>query len=459
MTSICFVGPFQPILCGIADYTSFLAAQLPLGHWAALTFQLKWHEEASTDRYGVPIDNVWYGIPGHNDYSASLLQDGLRKLNYDHDDVVLWFQHEFAIWPDHQKFVSMLKDLKMPKVVTPHTLHYQSQETPCGLRQNERNFLNDILPFVDAITVFSRGVYSAVVSAFPEYYDRVYVMRHGIHTYPHIARMSRKEARDKLNDFLLYESDLEKQTKEALHRQCLLLDPRCTLIGQTGFLCQEKQSELLYLVRDKLQMAIPSKRIGAIRIGTLRDTAQRAYAEDLRQRQDHMDRFLLETWLPLDMLPIAQRALDINLYWPEDCTQSGIVAHALGARAVMVGRSMESTGEILQEAGTPTATDLQQLEEEIEALILHPELAIKIEEEALRYAAEFSWYKQALRHLELADKIAKKYTKYTRHGSVESTVPLFATLTSDTIGSTQIKTTLQSCAPPWRSHQHDTKML
>ncbi len=105
------------------------------------------------------------------------------------------------------------------------------------------------------------------------------------------------------------------------------------------------------------------------------------------------------------MLPLAQRAFDINFYWPDECTQSGVIAHALGAGAIVAGRDLEGVGETLKEAGQIADTDINNLTTKIKHLLLDPELRIRTEQKALKYADEFSWGNQAHRHYELAEPI------------------------------------------------------
>ena len=405
MASIYFVGTHKPIMCGIADYTSFITREIPAGRRGVISFDV--------ERYGAPLiiddevvtGRVWYGIPGCHEYSASVILQGLKELGAKKEDTVLWFQHEFGIWPGSIQFIAMLKNLDIPKVVTFHTIHFQSPETPTGLRRDQYDLLRTLLPYVEAITVFSRGVYHAVTSAFPEHRDKVYVMKHGIHSYPEISRLSRKEAKEKLNDFLLYESGLDRETKGTLYKQRIFLDSDTVVVGQTGFLDPSKNSELLYAARDSVQKAIPHKRIIAVRIGSPRDELQRVYAAKLRRRQNGRDKFLLEVRLPQNILPLAQRAFDVNFCWPHDCTQSGLLAHALGAGVIVASRDLEGVGETLKEAGGLVDTDLRQLLLKIRNLILNPELGERLEEAALKYAAEFSWERQARRHYELAEHI------------------------------------------------------
>ena len=405
MASIFFLGTYKPIICGIADYTSFLVRENPADRCGVLSFNL--------EKYAVPLvaddrmamDGVWYGIPSRHDFSASVIRQGLNELSARKQDCVLWFQHEFGIWPDSQKFVAMLEDLEIPKVVTFHTLHFQSPETQTGLRRNQYDLLKVLLPYVEAITVFSHGVYHAVTSAFPEHRDKVYVMKHGIHSYPEISRLSRKEAKEKLNDFLLYESGLDRKTKGALHKRRIFLDSDTVVLGQLGFLEPLKNSEMLYAARDSLQKTVPQRRIVAVRIGSPRNEVQKIYAEKLRRSQNSRDKFLLEVLLPQDILPLAQRAFDVNFYWPYDCTQSGLLSHALGTGALLACRDLEGVGETMKETGGLKDTDLRHLLLKITNLILNPALGERTEERALSYAVEFSWRNQAWRHYELAEGI------------------------------------------------------
>ena len=403
--TLCFAGPYEPIMCGIGDYTEFLTRKSPGGKWGVLSF--------NPSKYGGPLIGnctpqkgpVWYGIPDRHSYSSTVIQQGLDILDTDKRDSVVWFQHEFGIWPHRWQFVEMLKGLDIPTAVTFHTLHFQSSETSYGLRKEQYEFLSILLPYIDAITVFSRGVYGAVAAAFPEYIDKIHVIRHGIHHYPEVSRLTRREAKEKLNDYLLYDSDLNFKTKKQLHRQSILLDTDTVIIGQTGFLSPAKGSELLYSVRDSLDKIVPQKRIAALRIGTPRDKCQEEYAARLQMAQDGKPNYLLKVWLPQDMLPVAQRAFDINFYWPVECTQSGVLAHALGAGAVIASRDIEGVGEILKDAGAVVDADLTMLTLKMKQLIINSEFAEGITERALDYAKEYSWENQVRRHYELAKRL------------------------------------------------------
>ena len=417
MKTIYFLSTYKPIMCGIADYSSYLVREIPAGKRRVLSFNLHEYQIPYTSdcEDGVESELVWHGIPGHGEYSASSILQGLERLNADFGDCILWFQHENGIWPDNRKFVSMLNTLDLPKIVTFHTLHFQRDETTYGLCQDQYEMLYDLLPEVDAITVFSRGVYRAVTRAFPEYSEKVNLLRHGVHQYPEISGLIRAEAKRKLNEFLLHESDLRQEVKKDLSRQRILLDPEVTIIGQTGFLCPNKDSELLYVFRDELQRSIDNSKIVAVRIGSPREESQKAYARRLEAKANGQDKFLFETWLPPHMLSIAQRAFDVNFYWPSQCTQSGVLAHALGAGAVIVGRDIEGVGETLKEAGQLADSDFDRLMLKTRNLVLEPEIRRWVEETSLEYANRFSWKNQAQKHLKLAAEVALPAERHPRY--------------------------------------------
>jgi glycosyltransferase involved in cell wall biosynthesis len=408
MASIYFVGPYKPIMCGIADYTSFITRKSHVGGWGVLSFDL--------ERYGVPLTadcelatgRIWNGIPDRRSYSAPIIQDGLNELVAKKEDPVLWFQHEFGIWPDNARFIDMLRELDQIKVVSLHTLHFQSSETTYGLQRNEYSFLRLLLPHTDAITVFSDGVYQAVTQAFPSHRDKVYVLRHGIHLNPTIARMSRAEAKARIHEYLVYKSGLDQAYKNSLKQQRVFLDADTFVIGTTGFITASKGTELLYRAQDLLQQVLPRKRIVAVHAGALREansSIDSKYAAELRTSHNSPGQFFLETYLPENILPILLRALDIYFYWPSNCTQSGILAHALGAGATIACRDMEGVGETVKMAGGLACADFEQAITSLKELILNPELRNEMSERAVMYAEEFSWRNQALEHFELADRL------------------------------------------------------
>ena len=419
MAYITFITPYKPIICGIADYTEFVTRECLPGSWSVLSFNL--------DQYGAPLSNnkvsltdpVRYCIPSRYDFSADSILKGIRHS----EDEVLWFQHEFGIWPDDVRFINMLRDLDGIKVVSPHSLHFQSDETIYGLRRREHSFLQILLPHINAVTVFSEGVYQAVTRAFPEHCEKVHILRHGIHLYPEIARISRLEAKKRIHEFLIGESGLDQASKGKLRQEDVFLDPEATLIGGTGFVTHSKGIHPLFNARDVLHEMLPGRRILAVYVGFLRQTDNKAdsrWSVKLMARCNGAGHFFLETYLPGDLLPVMLRALDIHFYWPSDCTQSGIIAHALGTGATIACRDMEGVGETVQMAGGLTSPDFGHLMDGVRSLVLDRGLRDEMSERAVRYAEEFSWRNQASEHFVLAEQLRR-----SRFQCLAPTVPLF----------------------------------
>jgi hypothetical protein len=407
MAFITFITTYKPIICGIADYTEFITREIPTGRWSVLSFNLD-HNRVPLSSYQVPlIAPVRYCIPSYENFSASSILEGLWPNN---KDQVLWFQHEFGIWRDDARFINMLRGLNYIKVVTLHSLHFQSSETPYGLRRSEYSFLRSLLPHTDAITVFSDGVYEAVIHSFPGYSGKVHVLRHGTHLYPRLAGVSRAEAKAMVHEYLVGESMLDQAGKDNLRQQGVFLDPDTAVIGGTGFISASKGIEPLFHARNAVQQMLPRRKVAAVYVGFLRpvnNSTDSRCAAELRTRYNGTGEFFLETYLPGDMLPVLLRALDIYFYWPSDCTQSGIVAHALGAGATIACRDMEGVGETVKMAGGVTSADFGQLVSRVKQLILDPRLRNELSERVLGYAEEFSWRNQALKHFELAEQLCR----------------------------------------------------
>jgi glycosyltransferase involved in cell wall biosynthesis len=364
------------------------------------------------DNYGVPVSNNWplpettvrYIIPGRKDYPIRSILNGLPV----HEDHVLWFQHEYGIWQDNAKFISMLKSINQTKVVSLHSVHFQSRETPYGLRRYEYSFLKALLPNVDAITVFTDGVYEAVTGALPEFASKVYVLRHGMHLYPEVALSSRSEAREQINNFLINESELAGSMKNRLRQQRIFLDKDTILIGGSGFITTNKGIEPIFEACNRLKQMLPDKRIAAVFAGCVREAdnvIDNEFVAKVKAKYNDDSHFLIDTYLPGDVLPVMLRSLDIHFYWPSDCSQSGIIAHALGTGAVPVCRDMEGVGETVKRAGGLVHYDFEHLINSVRDLMLDSDERKQISKSAIKYAEDFSWRSQVLKHFDLADDI------------------------------------------------------
>jgi len=413
MVSIYFVSTYKPILCGIADYLKFLLSGIPKEKWKILSFNLKKIQDSlgrlTCEKKESP-GQVWYGITNRRSPSSEEILEGIKNFQKKDKKYLLWFQHTFGIWKNLRGFARLLRELselKIKKIVSFHTIHFQRKETSWDMEKREYNLLKAIFPLVDAVTVFSRGSYLAIKRAFPQYIYKTHILRHGIHYFPRIIKMSKTAARRKIYQFLIEKSNLEEEKKTELKREKIFFDPRTLIIGSAGFITPTKNTEKLFLMRNYLQKVFPQRRVVALYIGTSREKSKKElnYSEKLKKMHDGRNIFFLETWLPEEFLPQFQRAIDINFYWPRKCTQSGILAHILGTGRLIAGRDMEGSGEMLKEAGQIVDKDFGKLIFKIKKTISNPNLLKKMEEKTLEYAKKYSWQNQALKHYKLAERI------------------------------------------------------
>lgn len=81
------------------------------------------------------------------------------------------------------------------------------------------------------------------------------------------------------------------------------------------------------------------------------------------------------------------------------------MAHALGSGACVVGRRIEGIGETLDLAGLPSAVSLEDLAEKIVGLVLEPGREEQANRSGWRYARQFSFERQARKHLLLEQAV------------------------------------------------------
>jgi len=395
-----FVSTFPPIMCGIGTYTKYLVSHMPPNSWRVTSFKLD-----EFFQFPEPFD-----FDDRVSYELSLKDPGLpSSLQGD----VVWFQHAFGMWGRNSsyflKFVEDAKKRGKKLVASFHTIHFQSPETHSGMQQEEMDLLKATLPLLDALTVFTKGAYQSVVKAFPEYGDKVVIIRHGVHLYPMV---SRRKARVSLIEYLINQAKILPQKKRELEKNYShLLSPRTIILGNFGFITADKAFTDLYRFRQLIQKRLPRHRIitfviGKIQLRKDRKTSESSpLLEGLKFIHDGNGNLFFEDYIPERLLPLALRALDFTVFWPRNATQSGRMSHALGAGACVTGRKIEGIGETLRLCRLPAATTLEELAEVIEKLILCPELRKKAERLGREYARRYFYGVQAKKHLLLAESL------------------------------------------------------
>ncbi len=398
MPKITFISTYPPIMCGVGTYLKDITAWLKPEDYQVLTFKkskaLKYIGEEE-------LPNTKYIIP----YNAPL--KAINEINKVSKDSVVWIQHEFGIWYKQDEFIEFLRKIKAKKIITFHTIHFQSDETPYGLEEKEYKFLEQILPLVDAVTIFSDGAYYAIKGAFPNYQKKIVEIRHGCKIYPGITR---KIAKYSLIGFLL-SSQLPKNLKKQLENLSkIIYNKNVKLIGNFGFLTPEKGSETSYLVREELEKSLHKKKVISLYIGCVRDTKDKlqvGYAKLLKKFHDGKKNFFINLYVPEVIFPALLKAFDAYIFWPKKATQSGRLANLQGAGACVVGKNLEGVGETLKISGCPVINSYAGLLHSLKQILFRPNYQNWVENQAKNYAKKFKWKTQAKKHLVLTDSLLK----------------------------------------------------
>lgn len=342
-----------------------------------------------------------------HDFNPSIILSALEKLKRQY---VLVIQHTNSIWVDPNKFIELLKFMyneDVEIIVTLHSLHFQSYE-----KRNEAKLIARIIPHVKAITVFSDGVYDAVIKLNPLYKDKITVIRHGVYSYNLL--MSREEARKKLFDYIR-QSDIGEEKKKEVD---LLADQEdIKIIISCGFLNPIRS--IIYKVRKnvenelkkdgKLKSKIIAMHIGIAHPDDPIKTRKDAIYKMFEGYHDGEKNFFINTYLSEEIFPIAFKAGDISLvYDGKWVTQSGRTATGLGISDVLlVGSDFEGEGETFKMIGMPAARTIQDVANIIKGYFSNPLIHKKITSNIARYRNTFSWEKQVEKYFKLAgsDKV------------------------------------------------------
>lgn len=402
---VTFVSTFPPAICGIGTYTKYLTDWMSEDQWSVITFKL--------DEFSKGGREIEYPFNERVTSWISLEHPSLPAKIYGE---VLWFQHSFGMWGRmNTSFLKLIEEGKRrgKRVgASFHTIHFQSEETSWGMQIKEKELLEEVLPLLDFATVFTSGAKRAVMEAFPQYEEKVLVLRHGVHRYPEIRK---EEARKKLFSYLterVLTSSNEKKNLYTLERS--LLKGEAVLIGNYGFITQDKDPLQLYEIGSLLQKRLLHKKVVTLFIGKIqerKDKKREVYLpilDKLRLLHDGQVNLFYEDYLPEELFPVAFRALDVAVFWCSNATQSGRMAHAQGTGVAIVGRNLEGIGETLRLSGLPASNTMEELSGQITEFLMEPRLQVEMEERSKRYAQKFSFSNQAQKHLLVVQAILNR---------------------------------------------------
>ena len=395
-----FVSTFPPMICGIGAYTKYLVSKMPKESWSVTSFELD--EFLRTSQSVQFNDRVAYELS---------LSDPCLPASLDAE--LLWFQHAFGMWgresPAFLHLVEEAKTRKKKVIASFHTVHFESDETDSGMRRQEEDLLKDALPLLDAMTVFSNGAYWAVSRAFPQYEDKVVVLRHGVHLYPPV---SQRQAKESLLGYLINQADMSSDKKQELKQMYHhFFSKETILLGNFGFVSNNKDPLKLYELGQLVRYRLAKHRVVVLYIGRIQKRKDKKIEEnlplleELRAVHDGTVNLFVEDYLPEEIYPLGFGVLDFSVFWGSNVTQSGRMAHAQGTGTCVAGRRIEGIGETLDLAGLPSVVSLEDLAEKITRLVLEPRLKEEAKRSSWHYAQEFSFERQAQKHLLLAEAV------------------------------------------------------
>ncbi|MBW1998985.1 MAG: hypothetical protein JRJ29_13605, partial [Deltaproteobacteria bacterium] len=191
-----------------------------------------------------------------------------------------------------------------------------------------------------------------------------------------------------------------------------LLSRDVLLLGNYGFITTDKDPFALYRLGEMVQSKLPNHRVITIYAGIVQRTRDNtsskrlAVLESLRTVHDGEKNFFFELFIPEEIFPIALRALDFAVFWCNNATQSGRLAHAQGTGVIIAGRDREGVGETLRLSGLPAANSLEELAERITEMALEPGLRREVEERSRSYAMTYSFSNQARKHLLIREALS-----------------------------------------------------
>ncbi len=401
---ISFISTFPPIICGIGTYTKYITEHISKRHWRVISFDL--------NNFSTSKEPLSPKLTSQVDYCLSFPCPLLPSIS---KNDLLWFQHSFGVWGNvNDHFLSLLREAKRRgnKVIASfHTIHFETEETPWGMRRNEEQLLRETLPLVDALTVFTDGAHRAVVNAFPEFDHKIMVLRHGVHLYP---KIDPQQARKRVLSYLINEAAIPSfQKKELKVAEALFYSKNSILIGNYGFITSFKAPLQLFELGRLVQERLPEHRVVTLFAGIIQRTNDGSLhkgipiLEALRSSHDGKYNFFFEVYVPEDIFPIAFRALDFAVFWCHNATQSGRLAHAQGTGVFITGRDCEGIGETLKLSGLPAAESLSELAEIIAEVVLEPGMKKELENQSWQYAQHHSFAMQAKKHLLIEKLLAR----------------------------------------------------
>lgn len=384
------ISTFPPTLCGIGTYSSYLLGR----NWVQFAFDPGSYPSAKDDESVISYKGKKVVI----DYQEMLNNPSYFVKNVKRfPNPVVIFQHTCSLYrSDDERFCSLLGTLKrqkIPVVLSLHTVHFQTNETPSGLGFKEAELLKKTYPLIDSFIIFTDGSYRAIYKHLKKWARKCVVIRHGVRKKDDLTM---KEAKKILSKYLKENYDGSDTANDFIK---VLKDDNQIIFGETGFYSQTKRSEILFKIKDHRWIKNGGKFTFAY-FGSVRNSqdSRLTQTRDLIKgfHNPKAGRFVFDIFLPERVFRASMKIM-ANIFWPDNCTQSGRLSHAQSVGTLIIGKDIEGIGETLKMSGYPVFTDLEAA---INRCILASERSKVFfdSKKNEKYISEFNWARQREKH-------------------------------------------------------------
>lgn len=382
---IAFVSTHPPRQCGIATFTSDLAAAVTSADYAVKTEWVAIDEAEASHPYGSEVH--WHIRQG----DAGSYRAAAEQLNAAPVDLVS-IQHEFGLyglWGDtfDDHLLPFLKALRKPAITTLHTILPQPSPS--------------VRAAVQAI-----GAYSEAVVAMADVACRILVETYGVeerkvHVIPHGVPPIQPRGRTHI-----------KQTLGLSNRTIIstfgLVDPRKGLEYMIGAMTAvvERHSDALYMIIGRTHPELVRRNGETYRKGLIDLVAARGLSEHVA---------FVDEYLVLDEVIRYLLASDVYVtpYLDPNQITSGTLAYALGAgKAIVSTRYLHAVESLAGERGILADFHSERsLADGVLRILDNPAVKRHIEHRAYAYGRRMAWPEVGQRTLELYRQVVATRTE------------------------------------------------
>ncbi|MFV2004687.1 MAG: glycosyltransferase family 4 protein [Gammaproteobacteria bacterium] len=369
--SIAFIGNYLPRQCGLATFTTHLLEAIALN-------------SPDTDCWAVAMNDSKQGYDYPPQVRLQINQENLNEynltaeqLNHSNVDIVC-LQHEYGIFGGHRGsfILELLRDLKMPVVSTLHTILEKPTE-------EEHYIITQLAELSDRLVVMSERSIEFLHDIYQVPAEKIVLIHHGIPDVPLLPSASYKDKFDITGKQVLLTFGLLSPGKGIE-----------TVIEALPEIIKT-HPDVIYMVVGATHPHLKAEQGEDYRLGLHMLAKQLGVA-------DHVifhDHFVSDEDLP-EFIGAAD--IYITPYLNEAQIISGTLAYALGMGKAIVSTPYWHAQELLDDGRGRLFPfrDHQQLADEVNDLLSHPDKLRSTQLRAYKYGREMIWQEAGRRYLE-----------------------------------------------------------